>query len=152
VHGHTVRETKRALSRLLANTSHRLETITGKSYRLNVSVSESGGEIEHASGGEHLPELIPTAAAGGDSNPADGTASPGPNPTPYSARRFGGHLWHALASCALYSLLYVIALLVEVAYAFDRLGASALRIAPLVFTWVYATSLLGLAVMSRRSS
>jgi hypothetical protein len=51
-------------------------------------------------------------------------------------------------SCALYASLYTIALFVEIAYGFDRFGSSALRLAPLVFVWIYATSTLGLMASS----
>jgi hypothetical protein len=64
---------------------------------------------------------------------------------------FAGHLWHVLASCTLYALLYSVALLVEVAYQFDRFGSTALKIAPLVFLWILATSMWGLAVDWRRT-
>jgi hypothetical protein len=64
---------------------------------------------------------------------------------------FAGHLWHVLASCTLYALLYSVALLVEVAYQFDQFGSAALKIAPLVFLWILATSMAGLAVDWRRT-
>lgn len=64
-------------------------------------------------------------------------------------RIFGGHLWHVLLSCTLYALLYSFALLVEVAYQFDRYGRTALKIAPLVFLWTFCTSATGLWVDSR---
>jgi DNA-binding winged helix-turn-helix (wHTH) protein len=50
---------------------------------------------------------------------------------------FGGHLWHALASCTLYALLYAIALFIEVSYQYDRYGQASLNIAPLVFGWIF---------------
>lgn len=57
-----------------------------------------------------------------------------------------GHVWFVLGSGTLYALLYAVALLVEVAYQFDRFGSPALKIAPLVFLWILATSIGGLAV------
>jgi DNA-binding winged helix-turn-helix (wHTH) protein len=62
------------------------------------------------------------------------------------AAPFGGHLWHVLVSSALYALLYVIALLLEVAYQFDRLGSPALRLTPWVFFWVFGAAAVGLWV------
>jgi hypothetical protein len=41
-------------------------------------------------------------------------------------------------------LLYVVALLVEVAYQFDRYGIAAAKAAPVVFLWVWITSVAGL--------
>lgn len=67
------------------------------------------------------------------------------------ASLFGGHLWHVLFSCALYALLYVVALLLEVAYQFDRFGATAVRLAPLVFLWMFVASFVGLSVDATRT-
>lgn len=58
----------------------------------------------------------------------------------------GGHHWHVLISCTLYSLLYVVALLLEIAYQFDRFGAMAVRFTPIIFFWVFTTSLAGLSI------
>jgi DNA-binding winged helix-turn-helix (wHTH) protein len=52
--------------------------------------------------------------------------------------------WFLLTSCTLYALLYAIALFVEVAYQFNSYAASAGRVAPLVFLWVWITSMAGL--------
>jgi len=62
------------------------------------------------------------------------------------ASPWAGHLWHALASCALYALLYTVAFVAEIAYQFDRYGSAALKIAPLVFGWIFGTSMAGLAI------
>lgn len=57
----------------------------------------------------------------------------------------GGHFWHMLASCSIYAIHYLIALLLEVAYKFDLYGTKAMVTAPLFFCWILATSVLGLA-------
>jgi DNA-binding winged helix-turn-helix (wHTH) protein len=62
------------------------------------------------------------------------------------ATTFGGHLWHVLASSALYALLYVVALLLEVAYQFDRLGPPAIKLTPWVFLWVFGAAAASLWV------
>lgn len=62
------------------------------------------------------------------------------------AAPFGGHLWHVLASSALYALLYVVALLLEVAYQFDRLGPPAMKLTPWVFLWVFGAAAASLWV------
>jgi len=54
---------------------------------------------------------------------------------------FGGHLWHAVTSGALFGLLYAVALLVEVAYEFERYKRGGLMLAPLLFGWMLAVSL-----------
>ncbi len=54
---------------------------------------------------------------------------------------FAGHARHVIAACVLYSLLYVVGLITEVSYAFDKFGGGALKLAPLVFLWTAATFL-----------
>lgn len=54
---------------------------------------------------------------------------------------FGGHLWHAATSGAMFGLLYAVALLVEIAYDFDRYKRSGMMLAPLLFGWGLAVSL-----------
>ena len=54
---------------------------------------------------------------------------------------FAGHTKHIIASGILYSSLYVVGLITEVSYAFDKLGTSALKLAPLVFLWIIASSM-----------
>jgi hypothetical protein len=58
---------------------------------------------------------------------------------------FGGHWLHALLACTLYAVLYADALLVEVAYQFDRYGRAALWAAAAAFGWILLTSLGGMA-------
>lgn len=57
---------------------------------------------------------------------------------------FGGHRWHALSASLLYAALYAIALLVEVAYQFDRYGRAARMVALAAAGWIFVTSLAGL--------
>ena len=52
--------------------------------------------------------------------------------------------WFLLTSCSLYALLYAVALFVEVAYQFDSHAASAVKVAPFVFLWVWITSIASL--------
>ena len=58
---------------------------------------------------------------------------------------FGGHWLHALIACGLYAALYAVALLVEVAYQFDRYSRAAIWVATAAFCWIFLTSLGGLA-------
>lgn len=59
---------------------------------------------------------------------------------------FGGHLSHALIASGLYAALYAVGLLGEIAYQFDRYGRASLWVAAAIFTFVFVTSLAGLAV------
>ena len=58
---------------------------------------------------------------------------------------FGGHLWHALAAGGLYAALYAVALVVEIAYQFDRYSRSAIPAALIAYFWIWGTSIAGLA-------
>jgi DNA-binding winged helix-turn-helix (wHTH) protein len=64
---------------------------------------------------------------------------------------FAGHFWHVVTGCALYALLYSIALMLEVAYEFDRYGARALQLVPPVFVWIFSTSMAGLELDRRKT-
>jgi hypothetical protein len=46
---------------------------------------------------------------------------------------------------SLYAMMFTVALVLEVAYRFDQFAWKALNVAPFVFTWVFITSLLGVA-------
>jgi len=60
--------------------------------------------------------------------------------------RLGGHLPHVLLASTMYALGYALLLLIEIAYAFDRLGSTALALAPVVFFWVFLSSILALTL------
>jgi hypothetical protein len=64
-------------------------------------------------------------------------------------RPFGGHARHAVTAAVMYALLYALPLLVEVAYAWNLYGRTALIVAPFVFVWMFATTLGALAVCVR---
>ena len=71
--------------------------------------------------------------------------------------RLGGHLSHVLLASTMYALGYALLLLIEVAYAFDRLGPTALALAPVVFLGVFLSAIFALtldwkAVRSGRSN
>ena len=51
---------------------------------------------------------------------------------------------HVLIACSFYSALFALAVILEVAYQFDHFGSKALKLAPLVFFWMFATSVMGL--------
>jgi DNA-binding winged helix-turn-helix (wHTH) protein len=57
---------------------------------------------------------------------------------------FREYSYHVVVGCFLYAVLYIVALFIEVAYQFDRLGAFALLSAPLVFFWIFGTAVFGL--------
>lgn len=59
---------------------------------------------------------------------------------------WGGHWRHALTTSTLYAAIFAVALVVEVAYQFDRYGRPAVIVALLLFGWVCLTTLAGLAV------
>jgi hypothetical protein len=59
---------------------------------------------------------------------------------------FAGHRWYVVTAAALYGGLYSLALLLEVAYQFDQYGDFAVKAAPLVFFWIFVTSVCALAI------
>jgi len=61
-------------------------------------------------------------------------------------RLFGGYLWHVIMTCVLYAGLYVVTLLIEIAYQFDSYGDAGLKASPIVYLWIFSTSIIGLAV------
>jgi len=70
---------------------------------------------------------------------------------------WAGHSKHVFCAAALYALAYAVGLLIEVSYSFDKLGSPALKVAPLVFMWIFGTSVLALfldwrAVLAGRRS
>jgi DNA-binding winged helix-turn-helix (wHTH) protein len=144
---HTIRETKHTLSKILGDTASKIETVAGKGYRLNVVVTEKldqgatradAKSSEPASGSKRLAER----EAGDVQNWPDVTLQS--TASAQLSRPFAGHIWHVIMSCTLYALLYSIAPLVEVAYQFDRLGATALKVVLLTFLWIISTSVAGL--------
>jgi hypothetical protein len=62
------------------------------------------------------------------------------------SRLFSGHLWHVIMTCVLYAGLYVVTLLIEIAYQFDKYGDAGLKASPIVYLWIFGTSIIGLAV------
>lgn len=52
----------------------------------------------------------------------------------------------------MYAGLYVVMLLLEIAYQFNTYGRTGLKVAPIVFLWVFATSVLALAVDWRQTA
>jgi hypothetical protein len=80
--------------------------------------------------------------------------APYPLPTTLGAKpaAFDGHHWYAVLVSAFYALLYAEAVLLETAYRFDTYGEKALVAAPMVFCWVFTTSLLALASDGWRTS
>ncbi|MGH9832191.1 MAG: winged helix-turn-helix domain-containing protein [Blastocatellia bacterium] len=57
----------------------------------------------------------------------------------------GGHWKHSLFAGGLYAALYAVALLGEIAYQFDIYGRTGVWVSLVVFGWIFATSVAGLA-------
>lgn len=164
----TIRETKRSLGQLLKDLSHTpdgsIQTVINQGYRLNANVTVGQDEDESGQDSHSLPrpdglavsELQPhqPEESPDEASPVEEISLPQPlivrpKATDKPAALFGGHLRHVVSACALYSTLYVVALLLEIAYQFDHFGAKALLLAPLVFLWIFVTSLVSLAVVAR---
>lgn len=141
-----------------------VETVTKWGYRFIAPVQESGDKVAEA--GDTLPAEVTNAPEAGrtplddkgtvgaiqsESAPAPVEREGAVNDADRLASPFGGHLWHVFAGCGLYALLYVDALFLEIAYQFDRLGPSAFKLSPLVFLWIFGTSVAALWLDWRRT-
>lgn len=118
---------------------------TPAGYRFVADVRELGAKSERASA-----ELIRTEIIGKDEE--NSTASKREigtiDPSGMSAKLesfLGGHFGHVLVAGGLYAALYAVALLVEVAYQFDRYGREAIWVALAAAAWIFLSSFAGLA-------
>jgi DNA-binding winged helix-turn-helix (wHTH) protein len=168
----TIRETKRTLSKLLKDIEKKpekiIQTVIGEGYRLNVAVVE-GWEGEEEDLREENTQSDSNSSLKDDQEDQRvedvNNESLANIPTyrvaplsPYQRMSnleedmgrlrsvSGRHLWHTLASCTLYALLYSVSVIIEVAYQFERFGSTAVMIASLTFCWVWGTSMCGFGV------
>ncbi len=113
-----------------------IKPIPGKGYLLDADVSE---EAENSN--SENPEPISTLKMPiSNSEEIDVYQSP-----PHRKNRlFGEHAVYAAVSSLLYGLLFWIALLLEVAYQFDRFGETALWLGFPTILWIAAASFIGL--------
>lgn len=65
---------------------------------------------------------------------------------------FGGHATYILCASAIYAAYFGVALLVEIAYQFDRYGSAGILIAIAISWFIFLSSLLGLSLGSKRSA
>lgn len=132
-----------------------IEAIPGKGYRLNAAVTKestpaAGPGIDHVA--PAAPSRRVETPPGGPGEGRERTSPPVLEPAANFAGRevttrgtaFGRHLAHVYYCCVVHALLYVVALLLEVAYGFEELGSPALKAAPLVFVCVFGVTLAGL--------
>jgi hypothetical protein len=63
-----------------------------------------------------------------------------------------GHGWYVLGASTIYAAYFGVALLVEIAYQFDRYGSTGKWIALLISSLIFASSLLGLSMGAERTS
>ena len=68
---------------------------------------------------------------------------------PVLQKSFNRHLAYILTAGLLYGLLFWVALLLEIAYQFDRFGTTALWLGLPVFFWIAATSFAGLTLTEK---
>jgi DNA-binding winged helix-turn-helix (wHTH) protein len=75
--------------------------------------------------------------------PASKTRSAATNDLDFNWRR---HALHIFVSCGLYTALYAVAVVLEVAYEFERFRNSALKTSAMVFAWIFLTSVAALRI------
>lgn len=143
----TMTETKSNLDKLLRSIlkseTSIIQTISGQGYSIRTVVIEHWKERPPVEATAILAdaELAPTTLP---VQPA--TLSSPLNNVLTSPSLFEAHPWHAIGSCTIYSAGYVLVLLLEIAYSSDQLWRPALQLSPLVFSWVFITSITALAV------
>jgi DNA-binding winged helix-turn-helix (wHTH) protein len=120
----TMRETKRSLDQLLGDITKKpkalIDTVSGKGYILNGRVTSSVDAALPASD-VRQPSITPSSPA-----------------LPKLPLR------QIVLASAAYGLMYVDALLLEIAYQWNMYGQQALRLSPAVFCWVSATLIIAL--------
>lgn len=147
----TLHQHKYALVHVLGRNSkdeNYIETVSGKGYRFTMEVLErQEGDLEVPNSENSTPNVA--------QKPVDILEPVLPLPVAASYARaenstaklntlFGGHVPHVIVSCSLYSMLYAVALFVEVAYHYERFGSSAWVVAFVSLFWIMGTSLIGL--------
>ena len=116
-----MRETKSTLDKLLRDILKSadpiIQTITSQGYCLKADVTKPSNS-DAAKSDQHEP--------------------------PTTSSLFAVYPWHVLGSCAIYSSAYVCVLLLEVSYKSDHSHYEALLLSPLVFLWIFGTSIVAL--------
>jgi len=117
-----------------------IKPIAGKGYLLDADVTEKTENPDWEN-----TEIVLTKPPILDGEHADVYQSTPPRKN----HLFGEHAVYVAVSSLLYGLLFWIALLLEVAYQFDRFGTLALRLGfPIIF-WIAATSFVGLTLTEK---
>lgn len=112
-----------------------IETVPKAGYRFVADVekiSRQNGNVPSATTEpdpvDEIPEVVPV------------------EPAPPPESRWWHYGAHVLVSSALYALLFVVALFVEVAYSYESFGQIGWSLAPWIFGWIMTTSAIGLWV------
>ncbi|MBI3653853.1 MAG: winged helix-turn-helix domain-containing protein [Acidobacteria bacterium] len=122
-----------------------IETVPTRGFRFIAPVTEA------ALCNQEQTERLPAATEPPPTLPASYATTAQAAPTKSFDWSFGGHLRHALLVAFLYAALQGLALLVELAYEFDRHRQLAFKLAPMIFVFTFGTSLLGLGLDLQRT-
>lgn len=128
-----------------------IETVQGQGYRFIAPVKERLCDFAGSSLGTEEKNLREKDQSFERQDEHETTVSVSPSKTISERLPFGGYKIHVSACCFLYAALYTVALFIEIAYVFDRLGPTAMRLAPVVFSWMFSTSIFGLWVSWKRA-
>ena len=142
----TLHQHKYALAAILGKNSEGteyIENISGKGYRFTAYVSEHVEE-NLEDGTLQEPDTPAIDEIELTDSPKDSHHFADSSSASRLTQIFGGHVAHVIASCLLYALLYAVALLIEVAYQYDRFASSVWVVASVVFFWSLGTSAAGL--------
>jgi DNA-binding winged helix-turn-helix (wHTH) protein len=148
----TVQSTKRDLVKCFEEIGARADFIKdspGKGYFLNAQVVKITPKLpgETAEGTTRTTFATATAAAPAETKKikaAEPLFQSPPEQSQKTRRLFPEHLGFAAASCLLYGSLFGLALVMEIAYEFDRYGERSARVALPLTAWIALTAFVGL--------
>lgn len=132
-----------------------IEAVHGAGYRLNARVQERQNGERPPQKAKRTPETAVKVAHTPLSANAPATAKPPSEPAPLPASVTGlrpaanTETGYVLAVSGLFAALFVIALFLEIAYAWGSYGASAARVAPFVWLWMGGAMGGGLLLIER---
>jgi len=140
----TMTETKSTLDRLLREILRSdipiIQTVSTVGYRIQGPVErEPEATLTIALPNVTVSGVEPVAMA----SPVSQEIQTSQSATLKMSSLLSAHPWHLLGSCAIYGLAYVCMLLLEVAYT-DQFWRPALKMTPLIFSWIFLTSVTAL--------
>jgi DNA-binding winged helix-turn-helix (wHTH) protein len=135
-----LREVKHVIKKNLGNMSKCIQTVQNIGYRL--IIPEPGLRV--VAKGVESDQPVPANAISekpvDPGLPHDAAAQLIPPKSASKKKGVNRHWPHIFFSSAIYGTLYVVALFMEIAYRFDDYGPGAILLYPLVFLWIFGST------------